>query len=61
MVCRFLECDYKAGSYIILSGHQKVFHEDKIDKFECIYRLLGGVCFKIDCYNNNSSSVDIIA
>ena len=29
MVCRCLECDYKAGSYIILSGHQKTFHEDK--------------------------------
>ena len=29
-------------------------------KNECGYRLLGGVCIKIDCYNN-SSSVDIFA
>ena len=29
MVCRCLECDFKAACYIIVSGHQKTFHEDK--------------------------------
>ena len=55
-----MECDYNASSYITLSGHYKTFHEDEIDKFECGYRLLGGVfCIVIDFYNNRSSVVII--